>query len=75
MGQYDVFEYLKKNKGKWLSQKDVYKAFSNVSSGSVYISLKKLVKSNVVEMKLTRIDKPNTKRKDYFIKEFRYVED
>ena len=75
MGQYDVLEYLKRNKGVWLTQKEVYEAFSDVSSGSVYISLKKLVKSKVVEMRLKKVDKPETKKKNYFIKEFKYVED
>ena len=53
MGQQEVFSFLKKNKGKWFTSKDIADLLS-VSIGSVTNNLKKLRKTEkeTLEFKL-----------------------
>ena len=44
MGQQEVFNFLKKNKGRWFTSKDIARGL-NVSLGSVTNNLKKLRKT------------------------------
>ncbi|MFH2028455.1 MAG: HTH domain-containing protein [Nanoarchaeota archaeon] len=58
MGQQEVYYYLKKNKKKWFTSKEISKGLK-VSIGSVTNCLKKLRKSNAVDFR-------ETKRKNQF---------
>jgi len=52
MGQQEVYNFLKENKGKWFTSKQISENI-NVSIGSVTMSLKKLRKSQLVKYKNT----------------------
>ena len=56
MGQQEVYDTLKKNKGKWLSSKEIAKSLKS-SSGSVITSLHKLRKSKTVSFKMAKLGK------------------
>ncbi|MBT4352618.1 HTH domain-containing protein [archaeon] len=51
MGQQEVYDFLKKNKNKWFTSKDISNALS-LSIGSVTNNLKKLRKSTSVKSKM-----------------------
>ncbi len=48
MGQQDIYDYLKKNTGKWFCSQELASAL-DISIGSVTMSLKKLRKTDMVE--------------------------
>jgi DNA-binding transcriptional regulator GbsR (MarR family) len=50
MGQQEVYNFLKDNKGKWFTSKQISEA-TKVSIGSVTMSLKKLRKSQMIKYK------------------------
>jgi CRP-like cAMP-binding protein len=50
MGQQEVYNFLKKNKAKWFTSKEVAKA-TNLSYGSVTNNLTKLRRSGEVHFK------------------------
>jgi predicted transcriptional regulator len=50
MGQNDVYQFLKKNKGKWFNSKEIAEAIE-VGSSSISISLKRLRKHKMVLFK------------------------
>ena len=50
MGQQEVYDFLKKNKGSWFTSKDIAKIVK-VSIGSVTSSLKKLRTSRSINFK------------------------
>ncbi len=52
MGQQEVYDYLKKNKGKWFITKEIAKEVK-VSIGSVTNCLKKLRRSGSVNFRET----------------------
>jgi len=52
MGQQEVYDFLKKNKNKWYTSRDISEALG-VSIGSVTMSLKKLRKTNIIKYKNT----------------------
>ena len=52
MGQQEVYNFLKANKGKWFTSKQISQNI-NVSIGSVTMSLKKLRKSQLVKYRTT----------------------
>jgi Mn-dependent DtxR family transcriptional regulator len=52
MGQQEVYNFLKGNKGKWFTSKQISQNI-NVSIGSVTMSLKKLRKSQLVKYRNT----------------------
>jgi len=52
MGQQEVYDFLRKNRNKWFTSRDISKALS-VSIGSVTMSLKKLRKTNIIKYKNT----------------------
>ncbi|MBC8494550.1 ArsR family transcriptional regulator [archaeon] len=52
MGQQEVFDFLRKNKGKWYTSREI-SAKLGVSIGSVTMSLKKLRKTNLIKYKNT----------------------
>ncbi|MBT4540247.1 MAG: helix-turn-helix domain-containing protein [Candidatus Woesearchaeota archaeon] len=52
MGQQEVYNFLKANKGKWFTSKQISQNI-NVSIGSVTMSLKKLRKSQLVKYRNT----------------------
>ncbi|MFP4403355.1 MAG: replication/maintenance protein RepL [Candidatus Woesearchaeota archaeon] len=52
MGQQEVYNFLKDNKNKWFTSKEISEA-TNVSIGSVTMSLKKLRKSQMIKYKNT----------------------
>lgn len=52
MGQQEVYNFLKDNKGRWYTSKDI-SGNIRVSIGSVTMSLKKLRKSTMVKFKNT----------------------
>ncbi len=52
MGQQEVYNFLKDNKNKWFTSKQISESI-NVSIGSVTMSLKKLRKSQLVKYKNT----------------------
>jgi DNA-binding MarR family transcriptional regulator len=65
MGQQDVYEYLKKNKSKWLSARDIA-AGLKASLGSVTNNLKKLRESKQIYFRMNdRTIKPAGKKKIY----------
>lgn len=57
MGQQEVYNFLKKNKGKWWSSKDIAKSM-DASLGSVTTTLTKLRKRDDVSFKMAK-DKKN----------------
>jgi len=59
MGQQEVYDFLKKQKNKWFTSRDISEALG-VSIGSVTMSLKKLRKTNIIKYKNT--GKRNTYR-------------
>lgn len=59
MGQQEVYDFLKKQKNKWFTSRDISGALG-VSIGSVTMSLKKLRKTNIIKYKNT--GKRNTYR-------------
>jgi len=54
MGQQEVYSFLKDNKGKWFTSRDIAETL-NISIGSVTMSLKKLRKTNIIKFKNTGI--------------------
>ncbi len=54
MGQQEVYSFLKENKGKWFTSREIAKQL-NISIGSVTMSLKKLRKANIIKFKNTGI--------------------
>ena len=52
MGQQEVYDFLKMNKNKWFTSRDISEALG-VSIGSVTMSLKKLRKTNIIKYKNT----------------------
>jgi Mn-dependent DtxR family transcriptional regulator len=52
MGQQEVYNFLKQNKNKWFTSKQISESIG-VSIGSVTMSLKKLRKSQLVKYKNT----------------------
>lgn len=52
MGQQEVYDFLRKNKNKWFTSRDISEALG-VSIGSVTMSLKKLRKTNIIKFKNT----------------------
>jgi DNA-binding transcriptional regulator GbsR (MarR family) len=52
MGQQEVYDFLRKNKNKWFTSRDISEALG-VSIGSVTMSLKKLRKTNIIKYKNT----------------------
>ena len=63
MGQQEVYNYLKKNRKKWLKSKEISEGV-RVSIGSVTNCLKKLRKSRAIEFR-------ETKRKNQFEYKFK----
>jgi len=59
MGQQEVYDFLRKNKNRWFTSRDISEAL-DVSIGSVTMSLKKLRKTNIIKYK--NIGKRNTFR-------------
>lgn len=62
MGQQEVYDYLKKNRSKWFTSKEISKK-SSASIGSVTNCLKKLRESRAIDYR-------ETKRKNQF--EYRF---
>lgn len=56
MGQYDIYEFLKKCKGKWLTSKEIANNMK-VTVGSATNGLKKLAKSNLILKRDKKIEK------------------
>lgn len=52
MGQQEVYDFLKKNKGSWFTSRQISEKLG-VSIGSVTMSLKKLRKTNLIKYKNT----------------------
>ncbi len=52
MGQQEVYDFLKNNKGKWFTSRQISEALG-ISIGSVTMSLKKLRKSGIIDFKST----------------------
>lgn len=52
MGQQEVYNFLKENKSRWFTSKEISKE-TGVSIGSVTMSLKKLRKSQLIKYKNT----------------------
>ena len=50
MGQYDILEYLKKNKGKWFNAKEIAKKLK-INPSTATISCMKLRKFKLVKWK------------------------
>jgi DNA-binding transcriptional regulator GbsR (MarR family) len=54
MGQQEVYAFLRDNKGKWFTSREIAEAL-NISIGSVTMSLKKLRKANIIKFKNTGV--------------------
>jgi len=54
MGQQEVYSFLKDNKGKWFTSREIAEKL-DISIGSVTMSLKKLRKTNIIKFKNTGI--------------------
>ena len=52
MGQQEVYDFLKTNKGTWFTSREIATKLK-ISIGSVTMSLKKLRKSNIIKYKNT----------------------
>lgn len=52
MGQQEVYDFMKKNKGKWFTSRQISEKL-DISMGSVTMSLKKLRKSNMIQYRIT----------------------
>jgi len=55
MGQQEVFSFLKKNRNKWFTTKQIIKGLK-ASAGSVTTSLKKLRDSGQINFKMGAVD-------------------
>lgn len=64
MGQQEVYDFLRKNKLKWFSSKDIAKKL-DVSVGSVTNSLRRLRESKQVFYRVNRRDGSNRKVYEY----------
>jgi transcription initiation factor IIE alpha subunit len=53
MGQQDIYDFLKKNKRRWFTSKELSKKLG-ISIGSVTMSLKKLRESKSVKFQTTK---------------------
>ena len=67
MGQQEVYDFLRKNKKKWYSSKDIAQKLS-VSVGSVTNSLRRLRESKQVLYKVNKRDVSNRKVFEYKFK-------
>ena len=54
MGQQEVYAFLRDNKGKWFTSRDIALDLK-ISIGSVTMSLKKLRKANIIKFKNTGV--------------------
>ena len=54
MGQQEVYAFLRDNKGKWFTSRDITLDLK-ISIGSVTMSLKKLRKANIIKFKNTGV--------------------
>lgn len=52
MGQQEVYDFLRKNKGKWFTSKEISKALG-ISIGSITACLKKLRKTDTIKYETT----------------------
>jgi len=52
MGQQEVYDFLKKNKGKWFTSKEITESVK-ISLGSVTTSLKKLRQTGILYSRFT----------------------
>jgi len=59
VGQQEVYDFLKRHKGKWFTSREISKELG-ISIGSVTMSLKKLRKSGIIDFEST--GKKNTFR-------------
>ncbi len=55
MGQPEVYDFLKENKHKWFTAKDIMEK-TEFSSGSVSVALRGLRKSDQVDYKIIKVD-------------------
>ena len=55
MGQPEVYDFLKENKCKWFTAKEIME-FTTFSSGSVSVALRGLRKSDQVDHKIIKVD-------------------
>jgi len=67
MGQQEVYDFLRKNKKKWYSSKDIAQKL-DVSVGSVTNSLRRLRESKQVLYKVNKRDISNRKVFEYKFK-------
>jgi len=64
MGQQEVYDFLKKHKGKWYTSKEIANGLK-ASVGSVTTCLQKLRDSSAIDYKYP--DKTNTSRKNAYV--------
>lgn len=72
MGQADIYDFLKENKGKWFRQSEIYDAFPDVSDGSIANALKRLAKSRMVNFEIRKTKINNS---TYKVRYYKYLED
>jgi len=65
MGQQEVYDYLKKHKGKWFTSKEIAEGLK-ASVGSVTTSLKKLRDSSAVDSEYKRRIAPRSKNAYFY---------
>jgi len=68
MGQQEVYDFLKENKRKWFTSKEINQKLK-ISLGSVTTSLKKLKQSRLIYYKLTNQGRPGRSSYQYMFKE------
>ena len=63
MGKIEVYNFLKKHKGKWFTTNQISEEINNVRKNNIGISLRKLREENVIESR--EIKKKGLYRRTY----------
>lgn len=70
MGQYEVYEFLKKNKTKWFTARDISKCLK-ASFGSIGTNLKKMRDRNELMFKKVKTKVSSSGKKEVYAYKFR----
>ena len=52
MSSWEVYDLLKRNKGKWLTSSAIKKKMNNIGNSSVVMNLKRIRELNTIEFKV-----------------------
>jgi len=76
MGQGDIYDLLKSKPNRWFSSDDIYNTITHISRGSLCISIGRLVKGNVVDVKTVKLRVPRERGKNRnYVRKIKYKND